>query len=79
MTCPVSIEFVTASFVNILVVVVVAVVVVVVVVVGGGGGGGGGGGDGWLVECCFTSSETISLLGTKAQYVHLDFHTTPEL
>ena len=33
----------------------------------------------WLVECCFTSTETVGLLGTGAQDVHLDFHTTPEL
>ena len=33
----------------------------------------------WLVECCFTSSETIGLLGTGAQDGHLDFHTAPEL
>ena len=30
---------------------------------------------GWLVECCFTSTETIGLLGTGAQ----DGHTAPEL
>ena len=34
---------------------------------------------GWLVECCFTSTETVGLLGTGAQDVHLDFHTAPEL
>ena len=34
---------------------------------------------GWLVECCFTSTETVGLLGTRAQDVHLDFHTAPEL
>ena len=34
---------------------------------------------GWLVECCFTSTETVGLLGTGAQGVHLDFHTAPEL
>ena len=33
----------------------------------------------WLVECCFTSTETVGLLGTGAQDGHLDFHTTPEL
>ena len=33
----------------------------------------------WLVECCFTSTETVGLLGTGAQDVHLDFHTAPEL
>ena len=34
-----------------------------------------------LVEarCCFTSTETVGLLGTGTQDVHLDFHTTPEL
>ena len=31
-----------------------------------------------LVECCFTSTETVGLLGTGAQDGHLDFHTTPE-
>ena len=35
--------------------------------------------DGWLVECCFTSTETIGLLGTGAQIGHLDFHTAPDL
>ena len=34
--------------------------------------------DGWL-KCCFTSTETVGLLGTGAQDVHLDFHTAPEL
>ena len=32
-----------------------------------------------LVGCCFTSTETVGLLGTGAQDGHLDFHTTPEL
>ena len=32
-----------------------------------------------LVEWCFTSTETIGLLGTGAQDGHLDFHTAPEL
>ena len=32
-----------------------------------------------LVECCFTSTETVGVLGTGAQDGHLDFHTTPEL
>ena len=32
-----------------------------------------------VVECCFTSTETVGLLGTGAQDVHLDFHTAPEL
>ena len=31
-----------------------------------------------LVECCFTSTETVGLLGTEAQDGHLDFHTAPE-
>ena len=31
------------------------------------------------LKCCFTSTETVRLLGTGAQDVHLDFHTTPEL
>ena len=35
-------------------------------------------GCGWL-KCCFTSTETIGLLGTGAQDIHLDFHTAPEL
>ena len=34
---------------------------------------------GWLVECCFTSTEIVGLLGTGAQDGHLDFHTVPEL
>ena len=32
-----------------------------------------------VVECCFTSTETVDLLGTGAQNGHLDFHTAPEL
>ena len=32
-----------------------------------------------LVECCFTSTETVGLLGTVVQDVHLDFHTALEL
>ena len=28
------------------------------------------------VECCFTSTETVGLLGTGALDGHLDFHTT---
>ena len=32
-----------------------------------------------VVECCFTSTETVGLLGTGAQDVHLDFHTALEL
>ena len=35
-------------------------------------------GKGWL-KCRFTSTETVGLLGTGAQDVHLDFHTAPEL
>ena len=42
-------------------------------------GGGGGGGDLLLLKCCFTSTETVGLLGTGAQDVHLDFHAAPEL
>ena len=34
--------------------------------------------DDWL-KCCFTSTETVGLLGTGAQDGHLDFHTAPEL
>ena len=32
-----------------------------------------------LVECCFSSTETVGLLGTGAQDGHLDFTTAPEL
>ena len=32
-----------------------------------------------MVECCFTSPETVGLLGAGAQDGHLDFHTAPEL
>ena len=32
-----------------------------------------------LVECCFTSTETVGLLRTGAQDSHHDFHTAPEL
>ena len=32
-----------------------------------------------LVECCFTSTETVGLLGTRAQDCHHHFHTAPEL
>ena len=32
----------------------------------------------WL-KCCFTSTETVGLLGTRVQDVHLDFYTAPEL
>ena len=33
----------------------------------------------FLLKCCLTSTETVGLLGTGAQDVHLDFHTAPEL
>ena len=33
---------------------------------------------GWLKRC-FTSTETVGLLGTRAQDVHLDFHAAPGL
>ena len=32
-----------------------------------------------LVECCFTSTKTVGLLGTGAQDGYLDFHTAPGL
>ena len=32
-----------------------------------------------VVEFCFTSTETVGLLGTGAQDGHLDFHTAPAL
>ena len=32
-----------------------------------------------LVECCFTSTETVGVLGTRAQDGHLDLHTAPDL
>ena len=32
----------------------------------------------WL-KCCFTSTETVGLLGTGAQDVYLDFHTASKL
>ena len=32
-----------------------------------------------LVECCFTSTDTVGLLGTGSQDGHLDFHTAPGL
>ena len=35
--------------------------------------------DFFLVECCFTSTETVGLLGTGTQDGHLHFHTAPEL
>ena len=31
------------------------------------------------LKCCFTSTETVGLLGTGALDVHLNFHTAPEL
>ena len=31
------------------------------------------------LKCCFTFTETVGLLGTGDQDVHLDFHTAPEL
>ena len=31
------------------------------------------------LKCCFKSTETVGLLGTGAQDIHLDFHTAPEL
>ena len=31
-----------------------------------------------LLKRCFTSTETVGLLGTGAQDGHLDFHTAPE-
>ena len=30
------------------------------------------------LKCCFTSTETVGLLGTGAQDGHLDLHTAPE-
>ena len=47
----------------------------------GGGGGGSSSATPALIECCFTSTETVGLLGTGAQDSHLDFqfHTAPEL
>ena len=32
-----------------------------------------------LLKCCFTSTETVGLLETRAQDGHLDFHTATEL
>ena len=32
-----------------------------------------------MVECCFTSTETVGLLGTGGQDGHLGFYTVPEL
>ena len=36
-------------------------------------------GNEFLLLCCFTFTETVGLLGTGAQDIHLDFHTAPEL
>ena len=33
----------------------------------------------FILFTCFTSTETVGLLGTEAQDGHLDFHTAPEL
>ena len=30
-----------------------------------------------LLKCCFTSTETVGLLGTGAQYGHLDYPFDP--
>ena len=35
--------------------------------------------EGMVMKCCFTSTETVGLLGTGAQDGHLDCHTAPEL
>ena len=32
-----------------------------------------------MVECCFTSTKTVGLLGTGAQDSHLNFLTAPKL
>ena len=32
-----------------------------------------------MVQCCFTSTETVRLIRTGAQDGHLEFHTAPEL
>ena len=32
-----------------------------------------------MMKCCCTSTETVGLLGTGTQDVHLDIHTAPEL
>ena len=32
-----------------------------------------------MLKRCFTSTETVGLLGTGAQDGHLDFHAAPEL
>ena len=32
-----------------------------------------------LLKCCFTSTETVSVLESGAQDIHRHFHTAPEL
>ena len=32
-----------------------------------------------VVECCYTSTETVGVLGTRAQDGHLNFYTAPEI
>ena len=32
-----------------------------------------------MLKCCFTSTETVGLLGTGAHDGHLNFHIAPEL
>ena len=32
-----------------------------------------------MMKYCFTSTETVGVLGTEAQDIHLDFHTAAEL
>ena len=32
----------------------------------------------YVMRCCFTSTETVGLLGTGALDGHLGFHTAPE-
>ena len=43
-----------------------------------GDGGGDVTSDLSMLKCCFTSTETVGLLGTGAQDVQLDFHTADE-
>ena len=31
------------------------------------------------VQCCFASTESVSLIRTESQDGHLDFHTAPDL
>ena len=33
----------------------------------------------FIVQCCFTYTETVGLIGTGTQDGHLDFHTALEL